>query len=100
MSAGPGKATSGKMKTCRSCGVEIIFAKHHRSGRTMIFDASPVLGDDGGAWLLVAGVATHVPVEERGELPLFRDHHASCTHAKQWKGRNRSNPPPQMELGS
>lgn len=92
MSTGPGT----RPKTCRDCGVQVIFASNSKSGKRQIFDPTPVHGDDGGAFLIVAGVATHVPVEKRGETPLFRDHHASCPHADRWKGRNRANPPPRL----
>jgi hypothetical protein len=92
VSAGPGT----RPKTCRSCGVQIIFARNAKSGKVQIFDPTPVHGDDGGAFLIVSGQATHVPVEKRGETPLFRDHHVSCPDAKRWRGRSRSDPPPTL----
>lgn len=84
---------------CRSCGAPVIFVPSSKTGRTMILDAKPKKGV-----VVVLDVGTFAgetfmfeQPDEMGSVALvvdvYTDHHVTCPHAADWKGRSRSNPP-------
>lgn len=63
------------MATCRSCGAEIIWARHYKSRKAM-----PLENDPGGAWAIECGearpaVASDTPLER------YSSHFVSCPQA-------------------
>jgi len=69
---------------CRSCHAPVIFAKHERTGKTMIFDKEPT---EDGQWHIKDGKAYYIDkknyVDGLVDAPLYKTHFASCPHAQQ-----------------
>jgi len=81
------------VKECTSCHAEVVFVKSATSGRVMILNARPVssvvLRNDLGET-----APPDDPAASAHVVPVYTDHHATCSRAKEWRGRSRRNPPP------
>lgn len=78
---------------CRSCGVPIVWAKHHRTGRPMPLELAPE-DAEGGLWR-INGQGRAVHVGQRGAQlgafggdVLYISHFATCEDGDSWRTRS------------
>ena len=78
------------MRTCRSCGAEVLFVPSATTGKAMILDARPER----------RVLVQNQRAPGRSEMPgatgavarvidAYTDHHVTCPDAAAWKGRTR-----------
>lgn len=84
------------MTTCRSCDAPVIFVPSAKTGKAMILDAEPTKGVIVFAPDEVKIAPGHIANQyERlaAVVDVYTDHHVTCEHADDWKGRTRADPP-------
>lgn len=68
---------------CKSCGADVLFARHERTGKWMPFQ----LDESAGEWIIVDGSASHQgkAPEHWGSVPRYTSHFATCPQAGRWR---------------
>ena len=91
------------MSACTSCGAEVRFERHHRTGRWMILDVDPC--EDGNI-VLMGGAAVFTDAEAARKAagagrPRYKDHHTTCPASAEWheKAKQKRQEQQQMSLG-
>lgn len=83
-----GSAGRSERKTCRSCGAEVVWLKHVRTGKPAPIDAVP--NPAGNIVIhLDRGTYENVPADERDTQRdwLHTNHFQTCASADFWKKR-------------
>ena len=85
------------MDNCKSCGMRVQWAKHHRTNSWMIFDLAKAPTEPAELrWVIESGLRP----QEVADIPIARqakvfelgvlDHHATCPKVDVWRRKDRA----------
>jgi hypothetical protein len=79
-------ARRGDISTCESCGVEIVFLRHTRTGNLAPIEAKP---DPSGRYVidLVTNTYALVTGMKSADMHYHENHYVRCPQAKFWRTR-------------